>query len=513
MSHFDALFVINQDTSFQKISAICQKNDFSAILVLSTYFLFPHEKAELASYLSKKIVFHIFTDFLTDEEMEICDIKATEDLNKVKNLPPESYNALFMKKSLENKNNLVYKKITSLHSFSAIYYSLGLGITSFPWKENKARRLSGKDPYVVSLSAKNKSLFKKLGSLIKTYKSTQNESVSLTEIAYQNNLYVFLSGIKRLKILDKVTVNHQKLTYEKNKKLFIGSFSREEVINKYLKSIKNTYDNIYIGTTIHNYEYTRLNKVKNDVLIFIDGLHPSNYPQSYLRSFFTGTFVPRDMFDKQWFKKYGKDVLKQPDFLKKNYKTPCQDYKQEIKTIILLCNHAGDWTALINRSDTDLLINNFCETASQIKDLTFIIRLHPTMANDYHEGKNSIKRIHKLIDKLNLPNLSISTEKDIQVDLDRGDFFISEYSQVLIDIYEKGKPGLSANFTQRRSFMKDYENIGFPSVSSVEELKEAIKSINSNAQEFIKSQNKAVERYNTMLKSFYAEEEHNEKQS
>jgi hypothetical protein len=164
-------------------------------------------------------------------------------------------------------------------------------------------------------------------------------------------------------------------------------------------------------------------------------------------------------------------------------------------------NHAGDWTALINRSDTDILIEAFVNLAKQNRNLNFIIRCHPTMIHPLHEGINSINRIKEFIEWVNLKNLSVSTAS-LSEDISRGDLFISEYSQVLIDILQNGKLGIIANLTNRRSFMIDYESIGFLNVNSSANLNSLLQNILNHEVKYVSIQNKAVEEYNSLLKAW-----------
>jgi hypothetical protein len=170
-----------------------------------------------------------------------------------------------------------------------------------------------------------------------------------------------------------------------------------------------------------------------------------------------------------------------------------------LKEIVLVLNHAGDWSALINRSDTDLLVKTFSEIAADFHNLQFKIRPHPTMATPEHEGIRSVHRIKDYITWKGIKNLSVS-DSSLQNDLRNGDIFVSEYSQVLIDVFRYGKLGIIANLTGRRSFMRDYERLGFLSANSKEMLKTTIRTAVNDPMGFKKLQNEAATRYNALLK-------------
>jgi hypothetical protein len=209
------------------------------------------------------------------------------------------------------------------------------------------------------------------------------------------------------------------------------------------------------------------------------------------------------MYDDIWFRKHGRKTIKPYSFLKKEYFKKSEINNKSIKTIVLLLNHAGDWTALINRSDTDILVQAFADTASKLKDHRFVIRPHPTMVHPLHEGKNSLERIRKFVNNRNLDNLSISN-RSLQDDIAAGDIFISEYSQTLLDIFKAGKLGIIANLTNRRSFMEDYEKLGFLAINTTENIGKLIFRITENPMEFMKVQNNAAMKYNEELNKFYA---------
>ena len=162
---------------------------------------------------------------------------------------------------------------------------------------------------------------------------------------------------------------------------------------------------------------------------------------------------------------------------------------------MLVLNHAGDWTALVNRSDTDILVEAFANLARARPDKEFIIRAHPTMAQAAHEGVNSIERLADFVTKATA-NLSLSRAA-LSDDLTRGDLYLSEYSQVLLDVWAAGKLGAAVNLTGRRSFMADYEQLGFAEFTSDHDLRALMERIDETRPELVSQQNRAVERFNT----------------
>jgi hypothetical protein len=176
-----------------------------------------------------------------------------------------------------------------------------------------------------------------------------------------------------------------------------------------------------------------------------------------------------------------------------------------IKRVLLALNHAGDWTALINRSDTDVLVQAFCNVARHFPALVFIVRPHPTMAHPAHEGVGSLKRIQDHVKALALSNLFVSSVS-LEEDLETTDVVMSEYSQVLIDAFRAGKLGLIVNLTGRRSFMTDFEACGFAAVDSERALVEWIHESVSDSGGAAERQACAVECYNAAFRMLMANE-------
>lgn len=486
MTHHDALFVINQNCNFAQIAQICGENSFKNPYFLSTHYLFENEREMLSELISDNIEIHTFAEFLTDSEMEECDTLATLHLKE--KIPDEAvkenYNVLFMDLSSKNKNIKVWQKLKQQGGFGKIYFYEGLGINKSFWEGLLGVNLTKKDENTAAKPVKIP-ILNKIKQKIKALMAKFLEKKELIIVEYENKRFIFFTPVNRIKfsINAKISKKHCK---DEN----------------FPKDLTSSDKQSFIGTTIHQYDYNFLKRHKDlPAMVFIDGYHPSNYPATYVDSYFIGEFTVRDMFDYEWFTKYGKKAHKPSNITVNSFKKlPDEDYPP-VKNIIFPINHAGDWTALINRSDTDILIEAFCSLAQLFPDTNFIVRPHPTMVHEMHEGPNSINRIKEYVSYQNHPNLKLS-ESSLEEDFSRGDLFISEYSQVLIDVFNMGKLGLIANLTNRRSFMKDYEDLGFLSVNNSEGFKNIIEDIISNPSKFAQIQASAARRYNEKLQKF-----------
>ena len=319
-------------------------------------------------------------------------------------------------------------------------------------------------------------------------------------VFHDEKVFVFPSSIERLRLSEEA----RRTEYDYLPCEFLSSLPQEnnkfQILERFIESIKPKGVKPIIATTIHAYTSAHEN-CSLPVQIFVDGLQPANYPRSYVDSYVSGSFVVRDMFDVKWFSQHGKEVIKPYPFMKKNYFAALEE-NAEVKTVYLMLNHAGDWTALINRSDSDILVECFVEIAKYFPNLNFVVRLHPTMIHEEHEGKRSSERIREYVRWCNLDNLTIS-EDSLEHDLATGDIFVSEYSAALLDAYSSGKLGIIMNLTNRRSFMEDYEKIGFQYVNSRNELESIIENILSDPGEHLQRQNTAVSRHNELLQDFY----------
>jgi hypothetical protein len=156
---------------------------------------------------------------------------------------------------------------------------------------------------------------------------------------------------------------------------------------------------------------------------------------------------------------------------------------------------------LINRSDTDVLIEQVAGLAARMPGLVFRIRLHPTMAHPHHEGCHSIERIRRCLRGLALGNLLVS-ESSLEEDLAGSDLYLSEYSNVLIEAWKRGRLGMAANLTSRRSFMEDFAAMGFAHADSAEALEAMLATAVANPAAAVGRQARAVEEYNRQLTAF-----------
>lgn len=485
----DALFVIHQDADLGKIRRIIKNHGFRHIFVLTTHYPLGREQHKIAN-LAPKVRTTTMASLLSDTEMEGCDQKATEELlpRLNKRSIKRKYMGHFIDRSQWHKSTLVWQLLNSGNRFGALYFSPGLGVHSPLWRSVGGKSLL--PPLSRFKKLKIPTYRRKIGNILRKRR--------VFSICHAGKCYCFISPVGRLKFLNNIEpqlASISRLTWVIF--AFLGSRGRRFFASK-IKALASSEHRCVFCTTIHAYIH-ELSELELPLHIFLEGYHPTNYPRSYVDMYENCKFVVRDMFGEAWFKMYGKTTLPPPPFMAPSLMTsPDHHPSTPLKRVLLALNHAGDWTALINRSDTDLLIEAFCQTAQAFPSIHFVVRLHPTMDEVEHEGVHSSRRIKAFIRDTNLVNLKAS-QVSLSTDLESADLVISEYSQVLLDAFQMGKLGLIANLTGRRSFMEDYEILGFSSVNSKETLIKWLEKLIRNPESIRLKQHQAAQNYNKRL--------------
>lgn len=473
MEPVDWLIVFNQSLSLDAIRQLVTRG--RKAVFLSSHHLFDNEREAFASLGLSRAEFYTFSDLLSDAELEAIDNSVSASLQKV---PHSEFMPRFSEAINYGKNALAFSKLKLRYTFVEIHACCGLGINARFWKERNAR-LHEEPLEPLSFFGRLKAKVNDLLRVIEVHLVRVNDVE-----------YVFFGPVKRLRFVDGVTVERRAL-----RNLF-GGYAR-------LIRERSKHGSVVPSTTIHGFTDPGLLAYRN-LHVFVDGFHPPNYTRSYIDFYGDPIFVTKNMFDGQWLSRYGKKVIKLPAVILKELMDEVKP-SSDIRNVITLLNHAGDWSALINRSDTDRLISAVVSLSRKHPDRNFIIRLHPTMIHQDHEGVHSIQRVKDYIQWVNQPNLSVS-KVELHEDFERGDVFVSEYSQTLIDAATRGNRIVIANLTGRRSYMQCFEEIGFPNVSSQTQLEDWFAGLFKNPNPFDQQQNQAVRLYNRMLDGYLAAE-------
>ena len=489
----DAVFVVNQDTEVARIHRTAFVEGFRHLLILTTHRPFRDEILEMQKTAST-VEIKSFVEFLTDQDMQSCDDRATSDLQGLRGNPRmlRTYFSRFMERSLHHKNEIVSSRLLSECRPKKLFFQESLGVDGSTWRRCGGSPLEpgGKRP---SLQHNLRRIFGGLPSFFR------NRS-PITLVSDGSTCYVFFTSVKRLNFSDRVRVRSIPFGLTERLQFHLCEKRSADVTDAVFRRIPSSLGLPLLATTIHEYSY-KLSEMRFPLHVFVDGYHPSNYPRSYVDMYSDNCiFIVNHMFNAQWFEKHGRKTRLSMPFLEPPVMAPVTFHpSRPLKVVLLALNHAGDWTSLINRSDTDLLIEAFSDLAEQSPDVGFVIRPHPTMAGPHYEGIHSLERIKRYVRWRGIPNLSVS-ERTLSEDMQRGDVFISEYSQVLIDAFQNGKLGVIVNLTSRRSFMEDYEDLGFLAVKTAGELRSLTAEICQDSRAAMEIQNQAASRYNTLLK-------------
>lgn len=273
----------------------------------------------------------------------------------------------------------------------------------------------------------------------------------------------------------------------------------------------NTDEGQYL-TTLHESEKCRIpDNKKYDVRRIQDGYLPSNYLKEYY------SFIPSNV------KYYVWDTMGAKVFLEANLPVELMPFRKKlympvpvfpsvVNEILVVASGSGDWTALKNRSDDDLLVEAFAEIAKTYPEIHITYRCHPSWVHPDNLGVNSIKRVADYFDSLEADNITISsnipnaasqcgfqlsfTRSSLEEDLKNADIVFGEHSVSMIDAAFNKIPFCSVNMTNRRNFFDEMTKLGFPHCASVEDISTTIKSVLT--EEYQTMYRKAVINYNQM---------------
>lgn len=265
-------------------------------------------------------------------------------------------------------------------------------------------------------------------------------------------------------------------------------------------------------TTFHEEAHWGLPDHKNfNAKKIQDGYLPPNYSSKYLRFYGSETeFYAWDEIGCHTFQYHHLKYAIMP-FRKKLY-LPTPNYPKQVRKVLCVASGAGDWTAIKNRSDEDMMLWAFGKVAAMFPNIEFVYRCHPVWVHPQHQGVNSIQRAAEYYDWLKLPNLKLSgnipnanqngefvlsyKRSSFEEDLKDVDIVIGEHSVSMLDAGFKNILFASCNVTGHRNFWEDITNLGFPRCESIEEIANLLRSLTT--QEFKESYQQAIKNYNDM---------------
>ncbi len=468
------MLVVNQDTDVR--AAIASAGDGANIVLVTTHALFDFEKRELAEAASGELTVLSFADLLDDATLLTCDQRSSDRLRDHASVGQAAYSGFFERVSCALKNEAIFRYLSAAYPGAVFRYGNGLGIDATSWRPHSDETLPATPREAHAPAA------------------TNDDQVHAVTVGAHT--YVFATAISRLVLRGTATVASRPLSGG------LAHVLRQPdpwaTLRRHLVGAIPPHTELHLATTIHGYD-PRLLAFQRPLRVLVDGYHPPNYPRTYLDSYDSSVqFECRDPFSRQWFETHGRACQFGSHILEPAHMSePTVRWRGRRPVIVVALNHAGDWSALINRSDTDRLVLATLDVARALPAVDVILRPHPTMVHPQHEGICSRERIERSVERAGLKNLVVSSAS-LNEDFARGDIFISEYSQVLIDAISMGRLGVAANLTGRRSFLQAYEDLGLPSARCVHDLLALLRSIVSATPESISRQRDLVRRFNAL---------------
>ncbi len=478
--------------SFNNFTKLSKKDDSN--LFLTTHYLFDNER-EFLEKLFPNCIFRDFADYLTDSEMADCDEKAY-DIEKV----DYSKHLIIMKK-LKNEKVLANLK-KEFPKFKGYILSDDLGLDENVWKKDGFKRLNGKYYYPfekVSLSRKIKRLLGKIKLFREIYLSLKGK----TAPQRAQEVYVSEYNGKKIIFVGKMHRIGYRLNLEFKKS--------DEELEKFNNGIFYPKEECQYITTWHEHHSCNVpDDDRYDVRWIQDGYLPPNYSQHDYN------FIPSNVQYYAW------DVLGEQLFhnkklpvslipYRKKLYMPLPKFPKEVKNVLVVASGSGDWTALKNRSDDDMLVDAFVKIAKRYPDINFVYRCHPTWVHPLNVGVNAINRVAEYFASQNLPNLVLSasmpstnlenfqlsfSRSSLDEDLKNADLVFGEHSISMIDAAFKELPFCSVNLTKRRNFYCGITDMGFLYCDSIDGIANVIESITT--PQLQEEYPKWVDKYNEM---------------
>lgn len=488
------IVLFSQNLKLDSMMKYFANNLDDEFVFLSTHYLFENERKSIKDNM-KNSVFYTFADYLSDQEMAECDEKAYHN-----NISHTDY----VDQIKKIKNDLIATKIiTNIGADEKIAFCDDLGIDVGIWKRHGFKIIRGEYYYENKHSlyerfrdqiAKNKT-FVKIYRKIKPVNKYAYKSDEVSVSYFEGKKYIFLGNLNRIGY-------RLSIEFEKSK----------EECDRLNNGMYEDYNTCVYMTTWHEQEKC---KIPDDPRYCVrwgqDGYLPPNY--SHKDYFFKPNNVKYFCWDSlgtRLFENQGLPYELIP--FRNRLLLPNPIFPDNICRVLVVASGSGDWTALKNRSDDDLLVAAFAKIAERYPNIEITYRCHPTWIHPNHLGVNSINRVYEFFQSLNLPNLKLSSNipvaniengfklsfsrSSLEEDLKKADFVFGEHSISMIDAAFKKIPFASVNMTKRRDFFVGISDFGFPHCTSIDDIEKVIESISTET--FQQGYLKAINNYNEM---------------
>lgn len=493
----DNIIVLTQNVKLSSLADLKERLVPGEVLIVSTQYIFENEVGTINQVLERNCKYIDFADLLSDAERERCDIDA---YSKTQTCVNQYYARI-----KELKNNLIVASLkTKYPCNNNLIVCDDLGIDLEVWEKNGFIKVECEyyhnEPEVIIVGKLGK-LWSVLRAQYKKIGRYYHGDIWMTN--YQGKKYLFFGSTNRIGY--RMNLEFRKAPKWENIKFIVEYYSIKMFgIMPQNKTIRMT--------TFHEEAHWGLPDHKNfNAKKIQDGYLPPNYSSKYLIFFGKNTeFYSWDEIGCHTFQYHHLKHTIMP-FRKKLY-LPKPNYPIQVKRVLCVASGAGDWTAIKNRSDEDMMLKAFGKVAAMFPDIVFVYRCHPVWVHPQHQGVNSIQRAAEYCSWLNLPNLKLSgnipnanqngefvlsyKRSSFEEDLKDVDIVFGEHSVSMLDAGFKNILFASCNVTGHRNFWEDITKLGFPHCESVEDISDLLRSLTT--PEFKFAYDQAIKNYNEM---------------
>lgn len=499
-----SIIVFSQNLKLDSLEPVVHKIKSEKVLFVTTQLLFDFERRKIERFFKKPaaVRYLTFADFLTDAQMEACDVQAFRQ--NVKNLE-EYYD-----KIKELKNERIVQKLKQRYGdFKGYILSDDLGICLKTWLRHGFRYRRGRYYYRRGTVETVKKALHQNEWMAAAYRrirkgfwknseKEQNFSRYRDKIftgQFRQKKYVFMGRLERTGYRMDI---EWKQSDEECRKLLNGEFEDASRC-QYLTALHEAGNSLVPDDRRYDVRYIQ------------DGYLPPNYASRYLAFHPSNVkYYAWDEMGEQMFRNMGLAVSIMP-FRRKLY-LPEPVFPKKVRTVLIAASGSGDWTALKNRSDEDRMALAVAHLAEKFPEIRFLYRCHPAWVHPLHQGVSSIQRYAQYFSSLGLPNLVLSgnipdndisdfklslSRGSLQKDLEEADLVFGEHSVAMVDGALMGIPFASVNMTGRRNFFCALTELGFPHFEDVPGISDFISRI-ADDRELQGGYLKAVDNYNRM---------------
>jgi len=493
----DNIVVITQNVKLASLSAIRDNLCPGSVLIVSTQFIFENERIIIDNALSAKCEYVDFADLLSDAERQKCDEEAFDvSLRSV-----GQYYARI--KALKNERIVAHIE-EQYPCGNRLLVCDDLGIDGAAWEAKGYKPVYCEYYHIVEVSRPKGMIgrfWQRIAGQIGMIRRYYNGDI--WQAIFKGKKHLFFGSMNRVGY--RMDIEFKKASKWENVKFILAHYSIK------LLHFMPANDTVRM-TTFHEDSHWGLPDHANfNVKKIQDGYLPPNYTSKYLYYYGRETeFYAWDEIGCHTFQYHHLKYAIMP-FRKKLY-LPEPRFPKKVQKVLCVASGAGDWTAIKNRSDEDMMIWAFGKVAAKFPDIEFVYRCHPVWIHPQHQGVNSINRAAEYYDWLKLPNLKLSgnipdanqggqfvlsyKRSSFEDDLKDVDLVFGEHSVSMLDAGFKNILFASCNVTGHRNFWEDITKLGFPHCESVEEIVELLKKVEAPA--FKEEYMRAVKNYNEM---------------